>query len=389
MQEKYTAGIKARRKLWLKVHLYLGLIVGMLFVLQGLTGSINVFYRELDEIIYPELEVSEPGQYHRPWDELLAIVKVAYPSREGAWILLLPRYPNAMLSALNTEPTSQERLMVYVNPYTGEIVSSRHFGETFGTWVYSLHGDLFLGQTGSYIIGASGILFILSLGSGLYLWWPKGKKIKQAFSIKTSSGIARLIFDIHRTFGIYSFVVLFVLAFSGVTMVFDFKPVVNLFSSVRNGAPHGDGIAIKSTKINGKLTISISEAVAVANQVFPDAVLRRITTPDNEDGVYIIRKYQAEEANYAWPSTVIWIDQYSGKVLAYLNPYEYTAGETFLNVLFPLHSGEALGLSGRILVFISGFAPLILYVTGILRWLQKHRAAKLHQAKQSPAYESC
>ena len=60
MQEKYTAGIKARRKLWLKVHLYLGLIFGMLFVLQGLTGSINVFYRELDEIIYPELEVSEP-----------------------------------------------------------------------------------------------------------------------------------------------------------------------------------------------------------------------------------------------------------------------------------------------------------------------------------------
>lgn len=171
-----TAGIKARRKLWLRIHLYLGLIIGMFFVLQGLTGSINVFYRELDEIIYPELEVSEPGQHHRPWDELLAIVKVAYPRREGAWILLLPRYPTAMLSALNTDPASQERLMVYVNPYTGEIVSSRHFGETFGTWGYSLHGDLFLGQTGSYIIGVSGILFIVSLGSGLYLWWPKGKK---------------------------------------------------------------------------------------------------------------------------------------------------------------------------------------------------------------------
>ena len=154
-------------------------------------------------------------------------------------------------------------------------------------------------------------------------------------------------------------------------MIFDFKPVVNLFSSVRNGAPHGDGIAVKSTKINGKLTISISEVVAVANQVFPDAVLRRITTPDNENGSYIIRKYQSEEANYAWPSSVIWIDQYSGKILAYLNPYEYTAGETFLNVLFPLHSGEALGLSGRLLIFMSGFVPLILFTSGIFHWLQK------------------
>lgn len=166
-------------------------------------------------------------------------------------------------------------------------------------------------------------------------------------------------------------------------MVFDFKPVVNLFSSVRNGAPHGDGIAVKSTKINGKLTISISEAVAVANQVFPDAILRRITTPENEEGVYIIRKHQSEEANYAWPSTVIWIDQYSGKILAYLNPYEYTAGETFLNVLFPLHSGEALGLPGRILVLLSGLALPVLFVTGVIRWLQKRRAKKVHQVKRS------
>jgi uncharacterized iron-regulated membrane protein len=363
------ASVKTRRKLWLKVHLYLGLIVGVLFVLQGLTGSINVFYRELDEIIYPELKISNPGQQFRSWEELLSIVKEAYPGREGAWILRLPRYPTAMLNAWNTDPESKQRLMVYVNPYTGEIVSSRNFGETFGTWFYILHSNLLLGRTGHFIILASGILFIISLGSGLYLWWPKGKKIKQAFSIKLNAGFARLIFDIHRAFGIYSFMVLFVLAFSGVSLAFDLKPVVSVFSSVRNGAPHGHGIDVKSTKINGKQTISISEAVEIANQVFPDAVLRRITTPDNEDGVYIIRKYQAEEANYAWPSTVIWIDQYSGKVLAYLNPYEYTAGEIFLNVLFPLHSGEALGLLGRAVVFVSGFVPLILFISGIFHWL--------------------
>jgi len=37
---------------------------------------------------------------------------------------------------------------------------------------------------------------------------------------------------------------------------------------------------------------------------------------------------------------------------------------------------EALRLPGRILVWITGFVPLVLYATGIIRWLQKRRAAK-------------
>lgn len=39
------------RKAWLKVHLYLALTVGVLVVVVGVTGSCNVFYRELDELL--------------------------------------------------------------------------------------------------------------------------------------------------------------------------------------------------------------------------------------------------------------------------------------------------------------------------------------------------
>lgn len=56
------------------------------------------------------------------------------------------------------------------------------------------------------------------------------------------------------------------------------------------------------------------------------------------------------------------------------DPNRFTAGETFLNLMWPLHNGDALRLPGRILVCITGFVPLVLYVTGIIRWLQKRRA---------------
>jgi uncharacterized iron-regulated membrane protein len=85
---------------------------------------------------------------------------------------------------------------------------------------------------------------------------------------------------------------------------------------------------------------------------------------------------QPEEASLFFTTTTVWVDQFSGEVLAVRDPNTVTAGETVLNLMWPLHNGEALGLAGRILVRIAGFVPLVLYVTGLIRWLQKRKAAR-------------
>jgi uncharacterized iron-regulated membrane protein len=41
---------------------------------------------------------------------------------------------------------------------------------------------------------------------------------------------------------------------------------------------------------------------------------------------------------------------------------------------WPLHSGAAFGWTGRILVFITGLLCPLIFVTGVIRWLQKKRA---------------
>ena len=42
------------RRLAIKLHLWLGLTVGLLWALQGLTGAGLVFHRELDRWAHPE-----------------------------------------------------------------------------------------------------------------------------------------------------------------------------------------------------------------------------------------------------------------------------------------------------------------------------------------------
>lgn len=136
-----------------------------------------------------------------------------------------------------------------------------------------------------------------------------------------------------------------------------------------------------STPMGTLQRITADRAVAIAQNRFPHAEVRWIETPGDRHGVYLIRLYQAGEPGRRFPKTMVWIDQYSGAVLAEHDALKQSAGDELLAWLLSLHNGEALALPGRILVLLSGLILPLLFVTGLLRWRQKARA-KMH-VKQS------
>jgi uncharacterized iron-regulated membrane protein len=73
-----------------------------------------------------------------------------------------------------------------------------------------------------------------------------------------------------------------------------------------------------------------------------------------------------------WKSQVS-IEQYSGAVLRIQGPHEASAGDHVLGWLFPLHTGQAFGLPGRILMVAVGLAPMGLYMTGVILWWNRRR----------------
>ncbi len=74
------------------------------------------------------------------------------------------------------------------------------------------------------------------------------------------------------------------------------------------------------------------------------------------------------------------LDRYTGEFLDVDDPSISSTGEVFMQWQWPLHSGFAFGWTGRILVFFTGLACPVLFVTGLIRWLQKRRA---RQRKES------
>jgi uncharacterized iron-regulated membrane protein len=212
------------------------------------------------------------------------------------------------------------------------------------------------------------------------LWWPRQGKFVKAISFKRRASPERFYFDLHKISGFYTAPILIVLAFTGFTFSYSdyIKPLIQWFSPVRPG--HLTTPDLKSEFVTDERPISITDAVAIANGIFPDGELRAVETPDGKTGVYLVEIRQMGEANRLRPRTRVWIDQYSGKVLAIHDPNRFTAGETFLNLMWPLHSGEALGLPGRVAWSIAGFSPLLLYFSGLIRWLQKRKAAQWNES---------
>jgi uncharacterized iron-regulated membrane protein len=378
------------RKFWLSVHLMIALTVGFVFVILGLTGSCNVFYSELGELGLPALPSSSQSQ-PRSLDDIMQTVKAAHPQRTGGWNVILPGYQGDYIWVNYPKPEETKNelfapLEILVDPYSGKIVSEYFWGRTLTSLVYELHADFLsgklgveIGKAGFKLVCVFGVFLFICCLSGLYLWWPRGGKFKNALTIKPHSSPQRFYFDLHKTTGFYSSALLLIIAFTGFAFNRNYnddyiKPLIRCFSIVKKD--HLKDPEFKSTVMDLSPPISIAQAVAIAEQVFPGAELRGIGTPNGKEGVYMVAKRQAGEANRQRPRSKVWIDQYSGKVLAVQDPGKFTAGETFLNLMWPLHDGEVLGLPGRILWCIAGFAPLVLYITGIIRWLQKRDAGK-------------
>jgi uncharacterized iron-regulated membrane protein len=391
MKQQHLAKLKARRKTWLVVHLWLGLALGFFLSIFGITGSILVFHAEINELLRPQLlTVAAPETHsaYRPLADILQAGQAAMPEKATHSFANYPRNDAVAFKLMYTLPVADavtERWEVYVNPYTAQVTGKRLMSSsdnfiphTFIGFIFELHYALLLGEEIGYVVvGIMGMLLIISVLTGLILWWPLTGKWRQALTIKRKASMERLNFDLHKTSGFYTTLVLIPVLFSGVYMDIPERvvPILELFSPVTyrywfQSNPHA----------NPK-PITMPEALAIAEQLYPTGRPDWIYGATQPTNTYMICKDGVTEQGSFLQRRCVVIDQYSGKILDVDDPAIGTAGEVFTHWQWPLHSGQAFGWTGRILVFLAGLACPVLYVTGVIRWLQKRRAAKQHQIK--------
>ena len=372
---------------WLRlIHKVIGLSLGGIFVLIGLSGSVLVYRDAIDERLYPALMLVEPGfgKDFRPVDEILDAAKSVMPPEAKAERITLPRHSKATASITYVSETDDLDTYVYeifVDPYTAQVKGQRlkihgddQFSQSFIDILAGFHWTLFLGANRAYIIGgiATGVIFSVLIG--YFLWWPANGNWKLGLKIKWSATSERIIFDTHRTIGFYIGLILLISLLTGVAMIFkpETQAFVSLIAPIHAKVDYG-----KSRASGDHVTITPGAAAKIADTVFPKGRLHWILLPSSPTGVYVVGKQSADEPSISKTYQNVGIDQYSGEITQIQDRNRSQFGDKFMEWLFPLHTGEFLGEAGRPAYVLLGLAPFVLYLTGLSRWLFKRRSRKV------------
>lgn len=366
-------------------HKTIGLLLGAIFVLIGLSGAVLVYREAIDERLNAGLMLVEPAseQHIRPIDEIYEAAIAAMPAEARPERVKLPRHSKAAASITYISETDDLDTFVYemfIDPYTAQVKGQRlkihgddQFSQPFVAILEGFHWTLFLGANRAYLIGGVGISMFFSVLLGFILWRPANGNWKLGLKIKWPATFERIIYDMHRATGFYVGIILLLSLITGVAMIF--KPatrnLVSLVSPVHTKVDYG-----KSKAGNGRKPISPGTAVKIADSVFPQGRLHWILLPTSPSGVYVVGKQSIDEPSISKTFHNVGIDQYSGEITQIQDRDHYHFGDKFMEWLFPLHTGEFLGETGRPVFVLLGLAPLILYATGLSRWLFQRRARK-------------
>src|SRR5690606_25272834 len=154
----------------------------------------------------------------------------------------------------------------------------------------------------------------LMLISGMVIWVPKKVKYwKQGLKIKTKASFKRLNHDLHNALGFYAFLLMLVMALTGLTWSFEWYK--DGLSNVLGAKVFSrEKLEIKSSPVENTDAISVEETVKIANKALPYPGEYRINLPQNAEDIISINKNKVGFFASSGTDKLI-IDQYSGEIL--------------------------------------------------------------------------
>ncbi|HYM19009.1 MAG TPA: PepSY-associated TM helix domain-containing protein [Micropepsaceae bacterium] len=368
------------------VHLWAGLILSIPFILIGLTGSLIVLIDGFADFSIPSASKGESQSLQRIYEaakaaapEAWSVAALVMPSREGeaygAQLQLPPgRRPAAGQNFIGST--------LYIDPVSLKVldnVERRRNGPVMRT-LTSLHIALMMpGFYGVRIVGFMGIAMSLFGITGLVLWWPRRGQWRQAFWVKRGVKGFRFNRDLHGATGFWSLIVFMILSVSGVYLAFPvtFQSTVASVFSIRNGLTEAHADATTIASIPNKEAITPDDAVKLALAAVPRSRALSVQLPPDPGGIYMValapRPYGDDAPQisaFVGPGT---------EISDVVDPRSYAVAKRVLMWLRVLHYGNGLGVVWRVLVFFSGFLPLLFAITGVRMWWLK-RAQRLSAA---------
>ncbi|WP_066702917.1 PepSY-associated TM helix domain-containing protein [Curvibacter delicatus] len=386
------------RSILVLLHRWFGLATALFLFVAGATGAVISWDHELDEWLNPHLyQARAEGQ---PLDALTlaARLEAADPRLRVRYLPLHVEAGHSLLLMVDpkTDPASGKPHVLGFNqialdPVSGEVLGRREWGkvaldrENLLPFLYKLHYSLHIPDAfglplGTLFMGIVAIVWVFDSLVALWIAFPNWAAWRQSFAFRWRTGGYRLVFDLHRSGGVWLFLLVLMLAVTSVSMNLReqvMRPVVAWFSEL-TPSPFASR-TLSAQPIEPKL--SAAQVLVLAQA---EAQRRQLSTPaggvflSSEFGLYGVGLFEGDNSHGDGGLGNPWLyfDAQTGAPLGADVPGRGSAGDIFLQAMFPLHSGRILGVPGRVLISFCGLAVAAFSVTGVMIWAKKRRARR-------------
>lgn len=360
-------------KRWFDWHKWTSLICTIFLLYLCVTGLPLIFHEEIEHFLEENKEaVATPQKLSL--DRLAHIAESKYPNEKVRYAFWDENEKNKILFDVVDRPDAPYEKSKYLvlNEYTGEILGAP---KTDGLMhiILKLHTDMFLGIPGKLFLGVMGILFMISIISGIVLYGPIMKKYDFGMVRKNKSKRLQWL-DTHNLLGI---------ALTAWMVVVGFTGVINTLSDVILGLWQQGQLAEMTAPYKNQQPLtgnfsSLEEAKKAAERTITDmkvSVIAYPGTPFTSKHHYAVFMRGNTELTSKLLRPVL-IDAKSGSVT------DTREMPWYVNTLFlsePLHFGNYGGPVLKIVWAVFDVFTIIVLITGLYLWLARRRAEKQQQ----------
>src|SRR5690606_5748338 len=208
------------KKITGKIHLWLGLLSGLLVVFLGITGCILAFQQEIESVTNTYRYVKPEKKPFLLPSQLKIAAEKELPGKKPHSVIYQSKEDAAQVVFYDFAPAYY--YLVYLNPYSGDVLKVKNMDQDFFRIVIMGHYYLWLPPNiGQPIVATGTLIFFVMLVSGIVLWWPRNKAArKQRFTIKWNVRWRRKNYDLHNVLGFYASWIAVFLAITGLVMGF-------------------------------------------------------------------------------------------------------------------------------------------------------------------------
>lgn len=359
------------KKIILKIHLYIGLAIGLLFFITSLSGALYTWAPEFRSIKYKQ-QITPEDRETTSIASLKSELQREMP--EGDFRTVTYRGKDQSMEVLLFVPGTY--FTAQLNPYSGKLIHLQDMNQGWINKLNLLHRNLLLGPFGRKIVHWVTLLALPMLISGIILWWPSNKKNrKRSFFLKWKASFKRINYDLHNVLGFYASWVLILSLITGI--FWGFEIVRESLKSLTQ--ENTQAYEQPKSKIIGDPTHTdplplMDSLMKNYRDRFPDKYVNINLPHQEEEAIHVTIIHPRETVR---ETDHYYHDRYRGQLLE--GNFEHGIHQqsslyhTLHALVYDIHLGNVLGIPGRIIICIASLIAASLPITGFCIWWNKRK----------------